>query len=177
MKICGYQIREGIKRWLLLRDTVARQFDGTLFVFEDEGKETPEATMAAYTVADMNLARVEELQQRYNQLVTVQLNDQTVTLAFLVKLVGGAGRREKMWREAAVGKKDRYSYREDNVRERDTTKIYAKRAISVELCAERARSAAKFASDVRSLIARSNAIDVDCPRLGLSPEEHEKLFG
>jgi hypothetical protein len=172
----GYQLREAIKRWMLQRDSTSSSFNESLYAFEGESKEGPETVMANFEAADRNLARLEELQQLYNQSVLCNVQGQQITLALCVKMVGGAGRREKMWREAAVPKKDRYSYREDPVRERDNTKEYSKRTLTVQQCSEQSQKAAKYASAIRNAIARGNATDVTCEKLHLTEAEYITLF-
>lgn len=173
--INGYQLREAIKRWILQRDAAATAFNDSLYSFGDEEKEGPEKVMENFDKADRNLARLEELQQLYNQSVLCNVQGKQVTLALCVKLVGGAGRREKMWRESAVGKKDRYSYRDEN-RERDNTKEYAKRTLSVIDCSQQAQLAAKYASAIRNAIARGNSTDVPGEKLNVTIEEYKSLF-
>jgi hypothetical protein len=175
MKINGYQLREGIKRWLLQRDAASQLFKDSLFSFQGEKKDGPERVMADFIAADRNVARLEELQQLYNQAVTCSVLAERLTLALCVKLVGGAGRQEKMWREAAVGKKERYSYREES-RERDKDKEYATPALSIKEYSEKSRLAAKYASALRNAIARGNATDIDTEKLSLTAEEYKTLF-
>lgn len=170
MKINGYQLREGIKRWVLQREAATNAFKDSIFAFEDEEKDLPTKLMQDFDLADYNLARLEEVQQLYNQSVFCNVQGKEITLSLCVKLVGGAGRREKMWRESAVGKKDRYSYRDEN-RERDNSKEYAKRAMTVKECSEQSQIAVKHASAIRNAIARGNSVEVECEKLGIGFEE------
>ena len=175
MKINGYQLREAIKRWLLQRDAASQMFKDSLFSFQGEEKDDPAKMMADFIVADRNVARLEETQQIYNQAVICSVQAERLTLALCVKLVGGAGRQEKMWREAAVGKKERYAYREES-RERDKDKEYATPALSIQQYSEQSRVAAKYASGLRNAIARGNATDVDAIELKLTADECKTLF-
>jgi len=176
MKVNGYQLREGIKRWLLQRDAASSAFKDSLFSFNDEDKSTPDKVMLEFDKADHNLARLEEIQQCYNRIVLCNVMSKQITLALCVKLVGGAGRREKMWREAAVGKKDRFSYREEASRERDSSKEYAKRVLSVKDCSDASQAAAKYASALRNAIARGNATEVEVANLVITDDECNVLF-
>lgn len=177
MKINGYQLREAIKHWVLQADAAAKSFNDSLYAFKGEEKTLPDDVMKSFETAERNAARVEEIQQRYNAVVMCSVQDQQLTLALCVKLVGGAGRREKMWREAAVGKKDRYAYNDGPARERDKDKEYAERLLSAKVCSERSQAAAKFASALRNAIARGNSTDVDVEKLGIKSEEYQALFG
>lgn len=174
-KINGYQLRQAIKRWALQREIASGSFKDSLYSFEGDEKDTPEGIMLDFEQSDNNMARLEELQQIYNQFVTCHVLNQSISLARCVKLVGGAGRREKMWREALLGKKDRYSYNDDS-RERDSNKEYAKRTISAASCSANAKQSAQLASAIRNAIASGNATEVDIEKLGLSVEEFYKLF-
>ncbi len=176
MKINGYQIREAIKRWMLQRDTFQSQFKDSLYVFEgDESKNSPQSLMADFTKADENVAMLESTQQQFNQIVKVNIQEKTLSLAMAVKLVGGAGRREKLWREAAVPKKDKYSYRSDEkTRDKDTE--YAKPVISQSQAVQFSQNAGRFASALRNAIAIGNSQSVNIESLDLSEEEYKTLF-
>ena len=176
MKVNGYQIREAIKRWLLQRDTLAKQFNENLYAFEDEQKPSPLEVMRQFDKADRSMARLEEVQQLYNQHVRCDVQGESETLALCVKLVGGAGRRSKMWRDAGPGKPDRYSYRDER-RERSRDTDYANRQVSVDECVSYATEAAKYASALRNAIAKGNCAEVECDTLGVSDSEYAELFG
>tara|TARA_Y100000034_G_scaffold84193_1_gene100806 strand:- start:412 stop:942 length:531 start_codon:yes stop_codon:yes gene_type:complete len=175
MKINGYQIRESIKRWLVQRDTFANQFRENLYAFEGEDKPSPRKVMESFDRADRSVARLEEIQQLYNQVVKCGVQDEQVTLALCVKLVGGAGRRAKMWRDAGPGKKDRYSYRDEG-RERNKDTTYAARQVSVDDAVLYSTEASKYASALRNAIAKGNCEQIDCGELGVSEAEYGALF-
>lgn len=175
MKINGFQIKETIGRWLLQRDTLSNQFRDNLYAFEGEEKPNPENVMKSYDQADRSMARVQEIQQLFNQVTKVEVQGETITLALCVKLVGGAGRRAKMWRDAGPGKQDRYSYRDES-RERNKDTDYAKRLVTVDDCVLNSIEAAKYASALRNAIARGNSTDIECEKIGITEVEHHTLF-
>lgn len=175
MKVNGFQIRETIGRWSLQQHTLANQFRENLYAFEGEEKPKPETIMMRFDEADRSVARLQEIQQQFNQITKVDVQGENITLAFAVKLVGGAGRRAKMWRDAGPGKPDRYSYR-DETRERSKETDYAKRLISVDDCVTFSTEASKYASALRNAIARGNSSDIDCERIGVSEAEYAALF-
>lgn len=154
MQITGYYLREEIKRATIERDTAAAQFNDSLSMFPGETKLSPKSIMERFQAADRRLAELEVAQQRYNSLVTVNVEGVSMTLGLAVKLVGGAGRREKMWRDAALNKKDRYSY--DSERRRSKDDIYATRTISVGEATDEAVRSGKYASALRTAIATGN---------------------
>lgn len=175
MKINGYQIRESIKRWIIQRDTFANQFRENLYVFEGEQKSSPVEVMKSFDRADRAIARLEEIQQLYNQTVKCDVQGEITTLALCVKLVGGAGRRAKMWRDAGPGKPEKYSYRDER-RERNRDTDYAQRQISVEDAVDYSTEAAKYASALRNAIAKGNCEMVNCESLGVFEREYQELF-
>ena len=174
-KINGFQIREAINRWELQRTTASQQFAETLFAFEDEAKAAPKDVMALYETADLNVAKLKAIQQRFNNNVMCDVQGKKVPMNVCVNLVEGAGRREKMWREATVGKRDRY-YRSEEKRERSKDTEYAKRQLPLEECAKLAADAAKYASAVRNAISRGNSTEVTCESIGISETDYKAIF-
>lgn len=176
MRMNGYQIREALRRWGLKRDTAASQFDASLKRFEDEtDKPAPTEVMNAFTLADTKLAVIQVAQDKYNLAVSVDVRfidgiTRRISLAEAVKLVGGAGRAEKMWRTAANPKKERYSYSsDDEVRKEGETR--AKPVLTVAQCLAEAEKIARYASSLRAAIAIGNATEVDISLDGLEPSD------
>jgi len=170
MKVTGYKLREAIRRWELRRKATASQFDDSLHAFEGDEKITPTGVIKTFERSDRAIAELQTAQARYNLVVTARLGDEELTLCELVKLVGGAGRVEKMWRSAALIKKDRYSYRGDELT-RDPNEVRAKRTISHAEATQMAIRAAKKAGDIRAGIATANATEVEIE--GLSADLFE----
>jgi hypothetical protein len=162
MKISGYRLREALRNKRTLRDVMATRFNETLWQFGDEGAK-PQDVANSFRDADHAVAALEEAQQFYNQQVHVMVSGKKMTLARAIKLVGGAGRLEKMWRSAAHDTgRDRYSYREMT---RKTDEEHAKRMVSVDESIQLAQESARFASSLRSAIAEANAREVEIENL------------
>jgi len=162
-EINGYQLREALKRWRIRRDVADKQFKEALWGFKDDegGKPTPQAVAEAYEKADFAIAKLQELQQEFNRNTTVDVGGRRMTLALAIKLVGGAGRMENMWRTAATDSgRDRYSYREMT---RKADEEHAKRRIKVEDAIGLSDKAANYASQLRSAIAAANARTIAVP--------------
>ena len=90
-----------------------------------------------------------------------------LSLALAVKLVNGAGTSEKMWREAAGGgKKERYGYSDDKIRNKD--QIRALPQVSVAQAAAAADRASRYASALREAVAIGNSttVEVDEKEIG-----------
>lgn len=175
MKINGYQIRETIRRLTLQRDITATQFKDNLYAYEGEEASDPVRTMTEYQELDRRVALIETLQQKYNQMVSVEVDGCPMNLSLAVKLVGGAGRREKMWRDAAAPKKDRYSYANERMsRSKDTE--YASRTISTDAAVNMAQKAGKYAASLRSAIAKGNTTEFEHQAFGMTEFELTDLF-
>jgi hypothetical protein len=160
MKITGYKLKELIKRAEMVRDTVASHFNGSLHKFEGDDKDGPQDVVAKFRKADLALAQVQTVQARYNLAVEVEVLGEKMSLMEAVKRVGGAGRVEKMWRSASGEKKDRYSYRDDDLT-REAGQIRAKRTINKSQTLELAQEAAKIAGSLRAAIAEGNSVEVE----------------
>lgn len=172
MQVSGYELREALRNWVTRREILSKQFTKSLWAFpgEDTSANPPEGVALRFQVADRNVATLEEAQQYYNLQVKVCLNcfkdepPSVYTLSRAVKLVGGAGRYEKMWRTAAVdtGDGNRWGDR-DLVRRNDETK--AERTVPIDQCVRLAERASKFANALRSGIAKANTSFIEIPFL------------
>src|SRR5271157_2135169 len=119
MRLNGFRIQSMLRDAGLKKQTAEAEFEDSLRFFSGEQKSSPEKTMESYVEAERQLAQLQEIQTRYNLAVEVpvRLDEKDVvkmTLQHAVKLIGGASRQEKLWREAATGKKTRYSYRQSD---------------------------------------------------------------
>ena len=159
-KVTGYSLKEQIKRATMVRDTTASMFDNTLSKFPDEDKEAPQKVVDRFKAADLALARIQVVQQRYNLEVKVEVLVENMTLCEAIKRVGGAARVEKMLRSCAGVKKDRYGYGQDEDT-RDPNMIRAERTIAQPQALELAQEGAKVAGAIRAAIATGNAEEVD----------------
>jgi len=160
MKITGYKLKETIKRAEMVRDTVASHFNGSLHKFEGDEKDGPQDVVQKFRKADLALAKVQTIQAQYNLAVEVEVLGEKMTLMEAVKRVGGAGRVEKMWRSASGEKRDRYSYRDDDIT-RDKDQIRAQPTINKSQALELAQEAAKLAGALRAAIADGNSVAVE----------------
>jgi hypothetical protein len=159
MKITGYKLREAIKTWELRRQIAENSFTESLTKFPDEKKQTPEQVHAMFVQADRSIAKLNTAQARYNLVVNVEAMGQKMTLCEAIKTVGGAGRAQKLWENAASQKRRSSLYGGDDVRKDD--EIRAERTISHEAAVKQATQAAKFAGQLRAAIASANVTDVE----------------
>lgn len=170
MKVTGYKIREALRKWQLKRETAAVQFHGTLLVFPGEEKPAPASIVRAVTEAETRIAALQTAQTIYNTRVLVQFEGRTITLLEAIKLVGALGRVEKLWRVAAVGKKDKYAhYRSDDPGRLKEGEILAKRALTHEEAAAHVEAIAARLGALRETIAVANANVVTLQPESLDP--------
>lgn len=155
IKINGYQLREILRRWSANRDVAGKQFKESLFQFEDEMGIIPEQVATNFAVADQNVSFIQSLQQMYNQRINIDVMKENMTLSEGVKRLSGAGRLEKMWRDAAVDTgRDRYHSRSLT---KNKDEVNAKRMTSAVDCNRYADQSSRFASALRSAIADANS--------------------
>jgi hypothetical protein len=166
--LTGFSIREALRRWELKRDAASSLFDGSLKKFFGEEKMHPLALMKNFQQADAIIAKLQVAQDMYNLAVTVEVQGQMITLAEAVKLIGAAGRREKMWRTAAVPKKERYQMSTDEVRKDDETRPV--QVMKIEEMLSEADTAARYAAALRFATAQGNVQErtIEIPGLELS---------
>lgn len=174
LSVNGYKIRESLRRAIQRRQVTSGTFESTLYAFDGEDKPKPKQVAVAFQKADEEIAKLQELQQAYNQYVKIGGQGsglKEMTLALAVKLVGGAGRMEKMWRDVAFEKRDGYGYdRHEKTRSKD--EIYAKRQVSQEDAMKESEIAASYAGDLRAAIAKGNTTEMQ-----ISPDVEKELFG
>ena len=165
MIVTGYKFQHALRELGHRRDNAAKQFANSLFAFEEEeGALNPLECMSTFRTCEHKIARLQTAQQEYNLAVLVTIymggeNTSCVTLCEVVKMVGGAGRAEKMWRTCASATgRERYEGRELF---RDATQVRAKRQIPVDAAMEQAHEAAKIASAIRTAIAIGNSNEME----------------
>jgi hypothetical protein len=164
-EVNGYQLREALKRWKVRKDVADKQFKDCLYGFKDDeaGKPTPQAVAENYQKADFAIAKIQELQQAFNAQTQIEVGGKRMTLSLAIKLVGGAGRLENMWRSAATdtGRETRYGY--DRQMSRKADEEYARRRVKVEEAIKHSDQAAQYAASLRSAIATANSKTINVP--------------
>lgn len=162
MRYTGYRLQGMIRDAVSARDAVALSFPESIYAFPGaDATESPTALANALADADREVARLQVLQARYNLAVKVRFDEVTTTLHEVVKLVGGLGRLEKLWRNAArlgTATTDRYDRRPLT---RAAGETVAVRQVSIEECFKRAVEAAKLAAEAREAIQLGNATEIE----------------
>jgi hypothetical protein len=160
MKVNGYRLQHALRELEHAREVAAQQFNDNILQFASATDNLPlPEVFARFTRLEKLIARLQTAQTTYNLAVTVTVLGESMPLLQAVKLVGGAGRAEKMWRETVKGKKnDRYSYSEAT---RNKDAEYAQRAVTVDEAMKHAQHAARVASALREAIQVGNATEVE----------------
>lgn len=168
MEVTGYMLKEVLKLKSIELQAVQSLFDESLYKFEDENKMDPSEVVSNIQKLEEEISILQTAQSYYNLQVKVNIVDKKITLEQSIKLVGGAGRISKMWRNAAAG----------NTRDKwgrgriETRKVDEERAISTLTNVEAlnyAKEAEKIASALRSAIAVGNTekVNIDWIDAGL----------
>lgn len=157
MKTTGYKLQAAIREQQERRTlNESRWANGQMAWPADVEKVPNPATFIAEILdSERKIARLQTAQAEYNLTVKVKVQGQEMTLHEAVKLVGGAGRVEALWKTSAKGG-DATDYRYGgSVRDKDS--IVAVRLVSQETATEEAAKAAKYARALREAIQAGNA--------------------
>ena len=158
MELNGYKIRNAIQEQTQRRSVLAAQFRESLKKFDDEEKEHPANLMEVYMACENAITALQVIQTQYNWTVKVKIHGKETKLLTAIKLIGGYGRIEKMWRTAAP-KYDRYSDYGEGSRSKDT--IYAKDQMSPAQILEASKAASKECAAIREAIAIGNSTPME----------------
>lgn len=159
MLYTGYALQTKIRTLKVEVDSYASQFENGKAKFQDEDKPTCWEAFKNFKQAEEELATVQTLQCMYNQRVYVTVQGVRMTLAKAVRLVGGAGRAEAMWRNIVAPKKDRYGSRDGLVRSANET--HADPTYTMDQAKEQAKKTSTYASALRQAIQEANATQVE----------------
>jgi hypothetical protein len=159
MLYTGYALQLRIRTLKVEVDSYATQFENGKARFDDEDKPSSLEAFENFKRAEEELATAQTLQCMYNQRVHVTVQGVRMTLAKAIRLVGGAGRAESMWRNVVAPKKERYHARDDLVRTKDQT--YAFPTYTREQAQVKAKQTAAYAAALRQAIQEANATQIE----------------
>ena len=156
MKVTGYKLQAAIREQQERRTlNESRWANGQMSWPADVDKlPNPKTFIAEILDSERKIARLQTAQAQFNLAVKVKVQGQELTLHEAVKLVGGAGRVEALWKTSAKGDSNDYRYGA-SVRDKDS--IVAVRLVSQDEATEEAAKAAKFARSLREAIQAGNA--------------------
>jgi hypothetical protein len=160
MKITGYKLQHKLKELEQLKEVFAQQFNDNIMQFESQNEklELPEV-FGDYTAVEKRISKLQAAQCAYNMAVKVNVLGDSMSLLEAVKLIGGAGRSEKMWKDVVKGNRSRHhGYGEQT---RDKTSEYAVRSVTIGDSVKFAQQAAKIAGALREAIQTGNANEIE----------------
>src|SRR5208283_3352957 len=160
MKVNGYRLQHALRELEHAREVAASQFADNVLQFKSaENPLDIRQVFARFTTLEKKIAETQTAQTQYNLNVQVNVMGKEMPLLQAVKLVGGAGRAEKMWRDTVKGKKnDRYGFQADQ-RQKDTE--YAVLSVAQDEALKHAQQASRIASALREAIQVGNATEVE----------------
>lgn len=162
MKLTGYKLQHKLKQLEQLKEVYAQQFTENIMQFESNDEKLVLAEVFAnYTSVEKKIAKIQAAQTQYNLNVKVNVLGEDMSLLEAVKLVGGAGRSEKMWKDvvkSGSGSTIRHRFTEAT---RSKDQEYAKKAISTEEAIKHSQLATKVASSLREVIQTANATEIE----------------
>jgi hypothetical protein len=160
MKITGYKLQHKLKELEQLKELAAQQFNENIMQFESESDKLDlRDVFAEFTTIEKRISKLQSIQCLYNSQVNVSVLGESMSLLEAVKLIGGAGRSEKMWKDVVKGNKTRHhGYGEQT---RDKTSEYAKRSINTNEAIKFVQQATKVAGALREAIQTGNATELE----------------
>jgi hypothetical protein len=168
MKVSGQDLIQAIKEQSHLRDLTETEFEGSLYAFPSESKDSPERVMERLLDIETTIAKLQAAQGLYNQKVKVTVSGENLTLAEAVKRIGGLARVEACWRKTAKsgGEDQLYGRRMERPAVADTE--FAKKMIEAKVANQKAKETAKTVANLRSAIQAGNTKRVEIE--GLDPD-------
>lgn len=148
----GIDLQAAISFWEKKRDLAKLEFGDSFEKYPSESKPTPDSVMMNFLTAEEAVAALQSALVAYNQMIQVEIGGDSMTLTNAIKLVGGAGRAEAMWRDAAKPRRNPYA---DMALDNDKT--YPHPTMTLAAIQERATSAAKYAAQLRRAISAASA--------------------
>ena len=156
MKTNGYKLRDAIKYQVMRRDAANLAFNGSLKIFPEEEKETPQQIVQELLLSEKAISELQVAQMKYNLAVIVNVLGESMTLADAIKRVGGIARAEKLWR--TVTPEHRSIYQDDEI---DPSKVRSTPTISPKEALKLAQGAAKHSGVFRAAIAAGNGQELE----------------
>lgn len=168
MQISGYQLREALRHWRSVVESLTIDLKESFRYFDIKEKLDPLLVAEKYKAAEDAVAKIEEAQQRYNLRVNLSIADESYTLTYAIKAIGMAGRYAAIWKTSTTAGSDRaggrlWGVNTEHVRNKDD--VHAKRTIDKETATKMHIAANRHAADIRQAIALANAsqLEIDIP--------------
>lgn len=162
MKITGYDLRSAINEWEGIAAVNRQLFVANALAFPseitDETKDRVKGYMRAYKEAEENVARLQTIQAEYNLSVRVDWGEGEHSLAYVVKMIGGAGRAVGLWKKILPTQDPYYSRHPMTRSEGEENQIPILDDTTIQ---ENLRRARRRADAIRNAIGKGNATPYD----------------
>ncbi len=149
----GNRFKLNLKLWMDRRASLLSQWNDSIWAFLGEKKVGTKELAEKIVEAENSIASLQTFQSQFNLQIAFEWQGKTISLMQAIKMIGGAGRLEKMWSSASKIKKDQYGYGLPTKKSDEET---VTRTISIEDAAKLSSKYTRDAGRLRALIAKGN---------------------
>lgn len=166
MKINGYKLQHMLADLKQERETLTALFDKETRAFPSDEKGDPMAVSESLEKCESEIVHIQDIQASYNRQVMVELAGESIPLSAAIKLAGGLGRIEGLWRKLVgeISSSHRNPYN-DGLATRPApgaqtqeTQVFT---VSLDVARKRLREATKLTRECKEAVAGGNGQAVD----------------
>lgn len=156
-RVNGYKLQHAIKELKEKRGVLFAVFDDCTRKFKDETKRDPGVVASEIEECEAAIVALQAAQALYNSSVAVELFGQKVPLLIAIKMVGGLGRVEGIWRDVVkkLSGGNRTSYQP--LQTRDVDNEIEQFTVSLEVAQKKLQEASRRNQECREIVASGNA--------------------
>lgn len=171
MKVNGYKLKEAIKRWENRKAPLLREFQSSFFRKPSQKGRSPEDISKDILNVEEAIASLQEAQAKYNLNTTVSYflfgEEKRLSLLSAVKLIGGIGRVEGLWKAESSKDEDPYDNQKLHYGQTNTQYEWPQRTMPLKDVIEKANQQNVYVTALRSGIAEANSKELD---IDIKPE-------
>ena len=154
----GYKIQHMLADLKQERDTLTALFDKETRAFPGDVAGDLMAVSGNLEKCEAEIVHIQGVQARYNTMVAIELDGKPVALSTAIKLAGGLGRVEGMWRKLVgeISSSHRSPYNEGlatRVKDREETQVFM---VSLEAARKKLRESTKKTRECKEAVAGGN---------------------
>jgi hypothetical protein len=158
MRINGYKLQHILADLKQEREMLTALFDKETRAYPSEKAGDPMAVSENLEKCEAEIVHIQEVQSGYNREVRIELGGKPFSLSAAVKLAGGLGRIEGMWRklvgEISSSHRNRYSEGlESRVKDREEVQVFT---VSLDVAKKKLREATKMTRECKEAVAGGN---------------------
>ncbi len=169
MKVNGYQLKEAIKRWEARKEPLLREFRNSFFRKASQTGRMPSEIEKDILKTENSICALQEAQAKYNLQITVSYflfgEEQRMTLMSAVKMIGGVGRMEGLWKAESSKEEDPYDSQRLHYGATNAQYEWPKRTMLIKDIVETAANKNAQLTALRAGIAEANSkelnLDID----------------